>query len=362
MSDGNGQESLRAGSPLSVAYLLDSTELFGGVKVVLLQAEALARRGHRVTVVSPDAPPEWFPLMRARFERSAFSDSAALADAQVRVATFWETVAPALAGARGPVFHLCQGYEGEITFYRDRWGAIEEVYRAPTHKLAISATLAERLAELGIRPGRRRGPGVRPARDSFPARARPASDPPRGPRRGAARDRLQGRRDRPRGARDLAPQRRRFRLRRGLVLPVLGRGAASGDSPTNTTIACRRSACPSPTARPTSSSAPRASRRASGCPRSRRSRAGCRRCSRTFPGSARSAPMRRGTSADGDPESLARALPELLSEDARARAREAGPAAAERYDTARVARRLEEEFRARAPGGAAPCHRRAVTP
>ena len=50
--------------------------------------------------------------------------------------------------------------------------------------------------------------------------------------------------------------------------------------------------------------------------------------------------------ADGDPKSLARALPELLTEDARARAREAGPAAARRYDAANVARRLEEEFRA----------------
>ena len=60
---------------MRIAYLLQSTELCGGVKVALAQAEALGRRGHRVTVVSPDARPEWFPLRSARFERSEFPRS-----------------------------------------------------------------------------------------------------------------------------------------------------------------------------------------------------------------------------------------------------------------------------------------------
>lgn len=263
-----------SGGPLSIAYLLDSTELFGGVKVALLQAEALARRGHRVTVVSPDAPPEWFPLMRARFERSAFSDSPALAAAQVRVATFWETVRPALAGARGPVFHLCQGYEGEITYYRDRWRAIEEVYRLPTHKLAISPTLAKRLASLGLGPVADVGQAF--DQDGFfPAPARPVSDPPEilvvGP------------------------------------LEIDFKGVA---------IALEGLACGVPA------------------------------LLSNVPGQREIGGDAAWYFADGDPESLARALPELLTEDARARAREAGPAAARRYDTGNVARRLEEEFRA----------------
>jgi len=99
---------------MNIAYLLESTGLFGGVKVVLQQADALARRGHRVTVVSPEPAPEWFRLARARFERSAFRDSAGFAEADVRVATFYRTVPVALENARGPVFHLSQGYEGEI--------------------------------------------------------------------------------------------------------------------------------------------------------------------------------------------------------------------------------------------------------
>lgn len=333
-----------SGEALSIAYLLDSTELFGGVKVALLQAEALARRGHRVTVVSPDAPPEWFPLMRARFERSAFSDSPALAAAQVRVATFWETVRPALAGARGPVFHLCQGYEGEITYYRDRWRAIEEVYRLPAHKLAISPTLAERLESLGLGPVADVGQAFEPD-GFFPAPARPVSDPPEvlvvGPLevdfKGVAIA-LEG----------LALWRRlggRFRLRRISYFPCSDAERAFGLAdeyhhlvpPERMPFAYRAADVFIAASRVEEGfGLPSLEALACGVPALLSDVAG----QREIGGDAA------WYFADGDPGSLARALPELLTEDARARAREAGPAAARRYDTASVARRLEEEFRA----------------
>ncbi len=87
---------------MKIAYLLESTGLFGGVKVVLQQADALARRGHRVTVVSPEPAPEWFRLARARFERSSYRESPALAEAEVRVATFFRTVPRRPRGRAGP--------------------------------------------------------------------------------------------------------------------------------------------------------------------------------------------------------------------------------------------------------------------
>jgi glycosyltransferase involved in cell wall biosynthesis len=49
---------------------------------------------------------------------------------------------------------------------------------------------------------------------------------------------------------------------------------------------------------------------------------------------------------DGDARGLAAALPALLTPEARARARRAGPAVAARHDAGRVAERLEEAFRA----------------
>src|SRR5215813_7274543 len=137
---------------MRIAYLLQSTELSGGVKVIALQAEALARQGHRVTLVSPVPCSSWLRVSQARFELSSFSDSEALASSDVRVATFWTTVQPALAGAIGPVFHLCQGYEGGFGFYARERPEIEAAYRAPTRKLAITATLARRLQERGFGP------------------------------------------------------------------------------------------------------------------------------------------------------------------------------------------------------------------
>src|SRR6478672_7992113 len=142
---------------MRIAYLLESTELSGGVKVVLQQAEALARRGHRVAVVSPGPAPPWFPMSRARFERTSFRESTELAGADVRVATFWTTVAPALEGARGAVFHLCQGYEGSFSFYADRREEIEDAYRSPARKLAVSRALAAKLDTLGFGPARNVG-------------------------------------------------------------------------------------------------------------------------------------------------------------------------------------------------------------
>ena len=137
---------------IRIAYLLESAELSGGVKVVGLQAGALARRGHHVAIVCPEAGPRWSAAGPAHWELSAFRDSRELPSADVRVATFWSTVAPALEGARGPVFHLCQGYEGDFSFYADRKGLIEEAYGQPTRKLAVSEALAARLTSHGYGP------------------------------------------------------------------------------------------------------------------------------------------------------------------------------------------------------------------
>jgi len=137
---------------MRVAYLLESTELCGGVQIVARQAEALARRGHRVSVVSPRPAQPWLTLQRAHFEWASFKDSRELSSADVRVATFWTTVAPALEGARGSVFHLCQGYEGDLAFYAPVRDGIEKAYGLPTRKLTITEVLAEKLRRKGFGP------------------------------------------------------------------------------------------------------------------------------------------------------------------------------------------------------------------
>lgn len=328
---------------LEIAYLLESTALSGGVKVALLQAEALARRGHRVTVVSPEGRPDWFSLSRARFERSAFRDSAELPRADVRVATFWTTVAPALEGARGSVFHLCQGYEGDFSFYVSSRASIEEAYRAPTRKLVVSETLRLRLEEKGFGPATNVGQAFE--RNGFsPAPPRPPEDPPVVLVVGAWEADVKGIAIALAG---LALWRRRggaFRLRRISPLPAREEERASGLvdeyhhslAPDRMPFAYRASdVFIGPSRREEGFGLPALEALACGVA----SLLSDTPTHREFAGDAAS------YFTDGDPNALADALPLLLSDDARERARRVGPEAAGAFDTVKVAERLERAFR-----------------
>jgi glycosyltransferase involved in cell wall biosynthesis len=328
---------------MRIAYLLESTALFGGVKVVLMQAEALARRGHRVTVVSPEAPPSWFPLSRARFERSEFSSSPALREADVCVATFWRTVPEALSVARGPVFHLCQGYEGEITFYREAWSEIEKVYRLPTRKLAISGTLAERLNALGLGPAIDVGQAF-DASEFAPGPERPIHRPPVVLVVGPLEIDFKGVDIALEG---LALYRRRggeFRLRRVSYFPPSDAERRMGlvDEYHHGLLPERM-----PHAYRASDVFVGASRleEGFGLPTLEALACGTPALLSDVPGQREIAGGAAWHFRDGDPKSLADMLPELFTEEARRRAREKGPAAAARFDTSRVAERLEAVFR-----------------
>ena len=327
---------------LRIAYLLDSTELSGGAKVVFLQAEALARRGHRVAVVSPGARPDWFDLSQAHFERSAFGDSAELAKSQVRVATFWSTVSPAVAGATGPVFHLCQGYEGDFSFYAATLPEIERAYRAPTVKLAVSDTLARRLEEKGFGPATNVGQAFE-ADEFLPGPDRPASDPPTVLLVGPYEADVKGIAIAFAG---LAVWRRRggrFRLRRVSPLPAgeAEKGWGLVDEyhhllpPDRMPFAYRASDLFIGPSRPAEGfGLPVLEALASGLP-----------CLLSdTPGHREIAGDAAWYFADGDPDAMAESLPLLGANGGWDRARQLGPAAARRFDSSRVAERLEATF------------------
>jgi glycosyltransferase involved in cell wall biosynthesis len=160
---------------LKIAYLVPESGISGGQRVIFQQAEALARRGLPVTLICPGPAPDWYPLKAADWEESDFSRSRALSEADVRVATFWTTVAPAVDGARGPVFHLCQGYEADLTFYADRRDAIRAAYALPTRKLAVAPHVALRLERQGYGPATVIGQAFDPA--EFPAAVGRRFDP-----------------------------------------------------------------------------------------------------------------------------------------------------------------------------------------
>ena len=134
---------------MRVAYLLPSSMISGGGKVALQQAEELGRRGHEVTVVCPEPAPAWFPLRRARYEHSSFADSEALPPAEIAVATFWTTIGPAVARARGAVIHLCQGIETDSSFYAHLREDVEAAYRLAPRKIVVSPHLVDFLRARG---------------------------------------------------------------------------------------------------------------------------------------------------------------------------------------------------------------------
>jgi glycosyltransferase involved in cell wall biosynthesis len=327
-----------------IAYLLASTELSGGAKVVFLQAEALARRGHRVSIVSPEGRPDWYPLAKSHFERSAFGDSTELASAEVRVATFWTTVAPALRGATGPVFHLCQGYEGDFTFYSELRSAIEDAYRAPTLKLTVSQTLARRLEEK--RFGRAINVGQSFEIDGFaPGPEGPPNDPPVvlvvGPYEADVKGvavALAG----------LALWRRRggrFRLRRVSPLPAGEEEKSWGVvdeyhhrlRPERMPFAYRASDLFVGASRPEEGfGLPALEALACGLPCLLSDTAG----HREFAGGAA------WYFPDGDPIAIADRVRRLTSDASRTQARREGPAVAGRFSPSQVAERLERAFRA----------------
>lgn len=339
---------------MRIAYLLESTELSGGVKVVLLQAEALARRGHRVAVVSPGPAPPWFPLSRARFERTSFRESAGLAEADIRIATFWTTVAPALVEARGAVFHLCQGYEGGFSFYADRREEIEAAYRSPARKLAVSQTLASKLESLGFGPAENvgqafDGSGFSPVTDRSTQEGRAPGVLVVGPYEadvkgiGIALEGLRLWRERG-GA---------FRLIRVSTHDVTNEeraAAMAADfhhllSPDRMPFAYRASDLFVGPARP---------EEGFGLPVLEALACGLPCVLSDTPGHREIAGDAAIYFPDGDPEGLAAALPRLAMPEARARARTEGPRVASRFDAGGVAANLEAAFERALPAGPVP--------
>jgi glycosyltransferase involved in cell wall biosynthesis len=138
---------------LSVVYLLEDTVLFGGVKVILLQANLLTDRGHNVTVVSRGRLPDWFRLQAGFRQVESFTGDTTPA-ADVTVATYWTTISPALEAAHGEVAHYCQGYEATYTHNTEDHSAIVEAYRSELPALVVSAHLGEMLREDFGRPSR----------------------------------------------------------------------------------------------------------------------------------------------------------------------------------------------------------------
>jgi glycosyltransferase involved in cell wall biosynthesis len=147
-----------------ITFVLPNLSFSGGNKIVITYAEALADRGHDVTVVHGQ-----LPSLKARIAAHFFPVSAHvhrpaanvrlipargplagiarfLPDADAVIATWWETV-EAINGApssKGRKFHLVQDHE--VFPYLPARSA--DVHRLPFHKIVVSNWLMDIMREV----------------------------------------------------------------------------------------------------------------------------------------------------------------------------------------------------------------------
>ena len=125
---------------MNITYLVEDTDQSGGVRVLLVHADALIARGHRVRMVTRGLPLTWRSSRAEWVYVDDFHEYDASGEDFV-VGTFWVTVpyAHALAGERA--VHLCQGYEGAFSVYEPIRDQIETVYSLPMPKLVVTKSL-----------------------------------------------------------------------------------------------------------------------------------------------------------------------------------------------------------------------------
>jgi len=130
-----------------IIYLLESTELWGGTKVVFQHAELLYNAGYSVIIVSKTGYPDWYELKVPLIKVNNFSINE-VPKADLTIATFWTTVRDAYKEGIKPLVHFCQGYEGSYREYKHLFTDIEKVYSLDIPKFVVSPHLSLLLKNL----------------------------------------------------------------------------------------------------------------------------------------------------------------------------------------------------------------------
>lgn len=134
---------------MKIVYVSTSLGIAGGVRVVVAHAEALAARGHEVSILTEpeESDHAWLPIgVPVRVVERI--DATTLPEADVHVATWFATVRPVLEARRARrCFHFSQGYEALYDNVAHQRAAIDAAYALPVPKILISRHLETLLAE-----------------------------------------------------------------------------------------------------------------------------------------------------------------------------------------------------------------------
>lgn len=142
---------------MNIAYLLESTDLCGGVKVVFNHVAALDARGHHAAVFSPDTYPPWFKkgVPFHRLDMSLFPDTSFCRDAGIVMATspphllaMYHCFHRKGVSKKIQLVHFVQGYEGDYAETEPFVDMIKQAYSLDIPKVAVSEELCQRLCSL----------------------------------------------------------------------------------------------------------------------------------------------------------------------------------------------------------------------
>lgn len=128
---------------LAVCYLLETTELSGGVRVVFDQARSLIERGHHVSIRALRGSHAWYPYPVNVDYVNDLSQKKPHEHFDVAIGTFWTTLDAARTLDTHVAIHLCQGCEWMFPEFSASHQAIEKVYRYPVAKMTVSDWLVE---------------------------------------------------------------------------------------------------------------------------------------------------------------------------------------------------------------------------
>ena len=94
-------------------------------------------------VVSPEPTPYWYPQTAAFHRQLAELTPHAIGPADIAVGTIYFTVPIAERVPNAVAVHLVQSWERAYEPIRDQWPMIDEIYRRPNVKIAVSPHLVE---------------------------------------------------------------------------------------------------------------------------------------------------------------------------------------------------------------------------
>ena len=145
---------------MRINFLLPHLKISGGVRINLMYAHFLAKRGHdvRVLVENPSGlrrffanvfsgKPFWMKNFLGKVKRvSSFSEEKNIPAGDIIIATAWRTVFPvhAYSQEKGVKFHFPQHDE---RLYHGRKEEVDRAYRLPFKRMVVSTWLKEMFKE-----------------------------------------------------------------------------------------------------------------------------------------------------------------------------------------------------------------------